>query len=48
MAEDIDKMIAWACSQGWKVEVDANGYRRFSTPDGVYVARYPATPSKPR
>lgn len=48
VAEDIDKLIAWACSQGWTVTVDANGYRRFHTPDGIYVTRYPATPSNPR
>lgn len=48
MAEDIDTLIAWARSQGWKVEVDANGYRRFHAPDGTYVVRYPATPSNPR
>lgn len=48
VAEDIDKLIAWACSQGWTVTVDANGYRRFPTPDGIYVTRYPATPSNPR
>jgi hypothetical protein len=48
MAEDIDKLIAWACSQGWRVERDAKGYRRFYAPDGSYVVRYPATPSNPR
>jgi hypothetical protein len=48
VAEDIDKLIAWACSQGWTVTVDANGYRRFHTPDGTYVTYYPATPSNPR
>jgi hypothetical protein len=32
---------------GWKVEVDANGYRRFFNPAGQYVVRYPATPSNP-
>lgn len=48
VAEDIDKLIAWACSQGWTVTVDANGYRRFHTPGGTYVTRYPATPSNPR
>ncbi len=47
VAEDIDKLIAWACSQGWTVTVDANGYRRFHTPNGSYVTRYPATPSNP-
>lgn len=48
MAEDIDKVEAWARSQGWEVRRDASGYRRFYTPDGDYVARYPATPSNPR
>jgi hypothetical protein len=48
MAEDIDRLIEWARSQGWTVEIDANGYRRFHTPDGTYVVRYPATPSNPR
>lgn len=47
-ADDINKLIAWACSQGWEVRVDAHGYRRFYTPDGTYVVRYPATPSNPR
>lgn len=45
MAEDIDRVIKWARSQGWRVENDANGYRRFYAPDGHYVVRYPATPS---
>jgi len=48
MADDIDKLIDWARSQGWSIEVDANGYRRFYAPDGSYVVRYPATPSNPR
>ena len=48
MAEDIEKLIVWACSQGWRVERDAQGYRRFYAPDGTYVVRYPATPSNPR
>ncbi|MGH8922608.1 MAG: hypothetical protein ACRD0H_30440 [Actinomycetes bacterium] len=48
MADDIDKLIAWACSQGWTVRTDANGYRRFYAPGGDYVARYPATPSNPQ
>jgi hypothetical protein len=47
MAEDIDKLISWACSQGWRVERDAQGYRRFYAPDGTYVVRYAATPSNP-
>lgn len=48
MAEDIDKLIAWARSQGWDVRVDSDGYRRFYRPDGTYVGYYPATPSNPR
>lgn len=48
MAEDIDKVIAWVCSQGWEVRTDANGYRRFYTPEGTYVVRYPATPGNSR
>lgn len=48
MADDIDKLIAWAQSQGWNISTDANGYRRFYAPDGTYVVRYPATPSNPR
>lgn len=48
MADDIDKLIRWARSQGWDVRIDASGYRRFYAPDGTYVVRYPATPSNPR
>lgn len=48
MAEDIDKVIHWVRSQGWSVTTDADGYRRFYTPDGDYVVLYPATPSNPR
>lgn len=48
MADDIDELIAWARSQGWTVSTDADGYRRFYTPGGTYVVRYPATPSNPR
>jgi hypothetical protein len=44
MADDIDKLIRWARSQGWEVRTDASGYR----PDGAYVGYYPATPSNPR
>ena len=47
MADDINKLIAWAKSQGWDVQSDADGYRRFYRPDGTYVVRYPATPSNP-
>lgn len=48
MADDIDKLIAWARSQGWRIDTDTKGYRRFHAPDGAYVVRYPATPSNPR
>jgi hypothetical protein len=48
MADDIDKLIRWARSQGFRVEVDQQGYRRFYVPDGSYLVRYPATPSNPR
>lgn len=48
MAEDIDKLVDWARSQGWTVEIDRSGYRRFFTPGGQYVVYYPATPSNPR
>lgn len=48
MAQDIDKLIVWARSQGWDITTDADGYRRFHTPRGDYVVRYPATPSNPR
>ena len=48
MAEDIEKLIAWARSQGWEVRTDSNGYRRFYRPDGTYVVRYPNSPSNPR
>lgn len=48
MADDIDKLIRWAIGQGWRVEVDSKGYRRFFAPNGDYVVRYPATPSNPR
>jgi hypothetical protein len=32
---------------GLEVVDDANGYTRFYNPQGVYIARYPATPSNP-
>ncbi|MGW9310683.1 hypothetical protein ACWGPQ_22010 [Saccharomonospora azurea] len=46
--DDIDKLIDWAVSQGWSVTTDSKGYRRFYTPAGEYVVRYPKTPSNPR
>jgi hypothetical protein len=48
MAEDIDKLTKWAELQGWTVKIDASGYRRFYTPRGEYVVRYPATPKNER
>jgi hypothetical protein len=48
VAQDIDKLITWARSQGCHVTIGSDGYRRFYTPDGDYVVRYPATPSNPR
>lgn len=39
--DDIDKLIDWAVSQGWSVTTDSKGYRRFYTPAGEYVVRYP-------
>jgi hypothetical protein len=48
MNSDIKDLADWATSQGWSVRDDANGYTRFYTPEGDYVARYPATPSNPR
>jgi len=48
MADDIDKVIKWAKSQGWTVEITASGYRRFYAPDGTYIVRYPNTPSRSR
>ena len=48
MAEDIDRVIAWARSQGWPVTTSTDGYRHFWTPDHQWVAKYPATPSNPR
>jgi hypothetical protein len=48
VGEDIDALIAWAEANQWTVRTDAKGYRRFYTPGGDYVVRYPATPSNPR
>ncbi|WP_246584896.1 hypothetical protein [[Mycobacterium] fortunisiensis] len=45
--DNISDIIEWAESQGWTIEVDKNGYRRFFDLHGNYVARYPATPSNP-
>lgn len=46
MADDIDGFEKWAKSQGWTVELDASGYRRFYASDGTFVKRYPATPGR--
>jgi hypothetical protein len=48
VAEDIDDFIRWVRSQGWRVERDKQGYRRFYRPDGMYVTNYPATPGNKR
>lgn len=45
MNSAIIKVAKWAQSQQWTVEDDANGYTRFFNPHGVYIARFPATPS---
>lgn len=47
MNSDINDIAKWARSQGWQVEDDSRGYTRFLTPEGEYVANYPATPSNP-
>lgn len=47
MNSAIKDLAAWAISQGWTVEDDANGYTRFFDPNGNYITRYPATPSNP-
>ncbi len=43
MAEDIDKLVDWAKSQGWDVRISVNGYRHFHSPDGEHIGYYPAT-----
>lgn len=48
MNHDVRDLAAWAISQGWRVEDDANGYTRFFDAEGTYIARYPATPGNPR
>lgn len=45
MNSAIIKIAKWAQSQQWTVEDDASGYTRFYNPQGVYIARFPATPS---
>lgn len=44
MAEDINKVIEWASSQGWTVKESADGYKRFYSPEGEYIVQYPKTP----
>lgn len=46
--DELEGIIAWAESQGWRVIVDKKGYRRFYRPDGTFVIAYPATPSRPQ
>ncbi len=48
MNRDVKDLATWATSQGWRVHDDASGYTRFHNPDGLYITRYPATPSNPR
>jgi len=45
---EIKDIASWATRNEWTVVDDMKGYTRFYTPDGDYVARYPATPSNPR
>ena len=46
MNSDINPVVTWATSQGWRVDEDSKGYARFYNPDGEYVTSYPATPSR--
>jgi len=41
---EVIKIARWARSQQWTVEDDASGHTRFTNPDGVYIALFPATP----
>ncbi|MBV8347599.1 MAG: hypothetical protein JOZ49_08700 [Mycolicibacterium sp.] len=45
--DSIDDIIEWAESQGWTVETDSSGYRRFYDPQGNYITYYPSTPKNP-
>lgn len=47
MNSDIKDIADWAASQGWTVEDTTSGYTQFYDPQGNYVGRYPATPSRP-
>lgn len=46
--DGVDDIVEWAQSQGWTVRRDTSGYARFYDPDGKYIVRYPATPSRSR
>ncbi|MDQ0376587.1 hypothetical protein [Amycolatopsis thermophila] len=46
--DELEKLIAWAESQGWTVKTDKKGYRHFYNPAGDWVVRHPATPGNPR
>ena len=41
MAEDIDKLIAWAKANGWTVENSADGYRHFYAPAATSATTRP-------
>ncbi|WP_100466186.1 hypothetical protein [Mycobacteroides abscessus] len=47
MNSDIKDIADWAASQGWTVDDTTSGYTQFYDPQGNYVGRYPATPSRP-
>lgn len=44
--KELTLLIKWAESQGWEVNTDSNGYRRFYDPEGNYITNYPATPGR--
>lgn len=48
MNRDIKKLAKWAESNGWAVVDDTKGYTRFHSPDGKFIAHYPATPRNPK
>jgi hypothetical protein len=48
VADDIDKVVAYAQSQGWTIKVTANGYRHFYDPEGNWIVHYPKTPGRPQ
>lgn len=45
MNSAITKIAKWAKSQQWTVDDDADGYTRFTNPQGAYIVSFPATPS---